>query len=541
MNKPLSGSSINSLATLSFDDAQSLFAVQKACYHDDYSGGRGYGGNQGYNRGGFDRNEDNYDYRSQHGGFQRMPREGGYGMQRGGGYGMRGGDRFGDMGSRLQKQDFSKLEPIKKDFYQESELVANRPDNEIQSYLDEQQVTVTGNGSVRPIMTFEEAPFSGPIKEKLVAYPQPTVIQAISWPLALSGRDIISIAKTGSGKTLAFILPAIVHIMNQAPKQPGDGPTALVLAPTRELAQQVEQVAQEYCSLMSMRTVSLYGGASKGPQAEKLRRGVDICIACPGRLVDILSDGITNLLRCSYLVLDEADRMLDMGFEPQIRKVVSQIRPDRQTLMFSATWPKEVRELARDFQKDAVRLNVGSDELAANPNITQHVEVIEKFKKSTRLTSLIREIMNDGNCRALIFVQTKRMADQLTMEMRRNNVPAMSIHGDKSQGERDYAMQQFRSGNTKFLIATDVAARGLDVPNISHVINYDYPNNAEDYVHRIGRTARGNNTGSSYTFFTYDDYNKASELVRLLQQANQDVPEDLMKMVPQSNQRQARY
>lgn len=216
---------------------------------------------------------------------------------------------------------------------------------------------------------------------KILGYDQPTAIQAQGWPIALSGMDMVGIAQTGSGKTLAYMLPAIVHINNQPPIGRGEGPIALILAPTRELAQQIQQVAIDFGRSSYVRNTCIFGGAPKGPQARDLERGVEICIATPGRLIDFLQKGTTNLERCTYLVLDEADRMLDMGFEPQIRKIIEQIRPDRQTLMWSATWPKEVKKLAMDFLKDYVQVNIGSLQLSANHNILQIVDVCQEHEK----------------------------------------------------------------------------------------------------------------------------------------------------------------
>ncbi|KAL3982987.1 DEAD/DEAH box helicase family protein [Acanthocheilonema viteae] len=464
-------------------------------------------------------------------------RGGGPGGSRfGGGF----GDRKYDFGSRgasggnsLRPIDWSRenLRPFEKNFYREHSNVTRREQVEIDKWFTDNQVTVEGNDLPRPVFDFKEAGFPQVLTDMLFAnFQKPTVIQSISWPIALSGRDMVSIAKTGSGKTFAFILPAIVHTAGQPPRGHQKSPSVLVLLPTRELAQQVEEVAKDYCKATDLSITCLFGGAPKAAQARDLERGVDIIIATPGRLMDFLEVGKTDLRRCTYLVLDEADRMLDMGFEPQIRKVVSQIRPDRQTLMFSATWPKDVRKLAMDFLTDAAHLNVGSLELSANHNITQIVEIIDESNKQQRLMSILSDIMNKEDCKTIIFVETKRKADDLTRWMRRDGWPALCIHGDKGQSERDWALSEFRSGKTPILLATDVAARGLDVDDIKYVINFDYSNNSEDYVHRIGRTGRRDKTGIAYTFFTYANAPKAKDLIKVLEEANQSVPPELHQM-----------
>uniref|UniRef100_A0A8R1XUQ2 RNA helicase n=1 Tax=Onchocerca volvulus TaxID=6282 RepID=A0A8R1XUQ2_ONCVO len=443
------------------------------------------------------------------------------------------GNRGASGGNSLRPVDWSRenLRPFEKDFYQEHSAVTRREQVEIDKWFTDYQVTVEGNDLPRPVFDFKEAGFPQVITDMLFAnFQKPTVIQSISWPIALSGRDMVSIAKTGSGKTFAFILPAIVHTMGQPPRGHQKSPSVLVLLPTRELAQQVEEVAKDYCRATDLSITCLFGGAPKAAQARDLERGVDIIIATPGRLMDFLEVGKTDLRRCTYLVLDEADRMLDMGFEPQIRKVVSQIRPDRQTLMFSATWPKDVRKLAMDFLTDAAHLNVGSLELSANHNITQIVEIIDESNKQQRLMSILSEIMNKEDCKTIIFVETKRKADDLTRWMRRDGWPALCIHGDKGQSERDWALSEFRSGKTPILLATDVAARGLDVDDIKYVINFDYSNNSEDYVHRIGRTGRRDKTGIAYTFFTYANAPKAKDLIKVLEEANQNIPPELHQM-----------
>ncbi|MFT7797740.1 putative ATP-dependent RNA helicase DDX5 isoform X1 [Arapaima gigas] len=442
--------------------------------------------------------------------------------------------KFGNPGERLRKKHWNldELPKFEKNFYQEHPDVSRRPAQEVEQYRRSKEITVKGRDCPNPVLKFHEASFPTYVMDVITKqnFSEPTPIQAQGWPLALSGKDMVGIAQTGSGKTLSYLLPAIVHINHQPFLEHGDGPICLVLAPTRELAQQVQQVAAEYGRASRLKSTCIYGGAPKGPQIRDLERGVEICIATPGRLIDFLEAGKTNLRRCTYLVLDEADRMLDMGFEPQIRKIVDQIRPDRQTLMWSATWPKEVRQLAEDFLKDYVQINVGALQLSANHNILQIVDVCNDGEKDDKLLRLLEEIMSEKENKTIIFVETKRRCDDLTRRMRRDGWPAMGIHGDKSQQERDWVLNEFKYGKAPILIATDVASRGLDVEDVKFVINYDYPNSSEDYIHRIGRTARSQKTGTAYTFFTPGNMRQASDLVSVLREANQAINPKLLQM-----------
>lgn len=373
--------------------------------------------------------------------------------------------KFGNPGDRLRKKrwDLDELPKFEKNFYTEHPEVQRMSQPDVEEYHRKKEVTVRGSGCPKPVTSFHHAHFPQHVMDVLMQqnFKEPTPIQAQGFPLALSGRDIVGIAQTGSGKTLSYLLPAIVHINHQPYLERGDGPICLVLAPTRELAQQVQQVAYDYGKSSRIKSTCVYGGAPKGPQIRDLERGVEICIATPGRLIDFLEAGKTNLRRCTYLVLDEADRMLDMGFEPQIRKIVDQIRPDRQTLMWSATWPKEVRQLAEDFLKNYVQINIGALELSANHNILQIVDVCMEGEKEHKLIQLMEEIMAEKENKTIIFVETKKRCDDLTRRMRRDGWPAMCIHGDKSQPERDWVLSEFRSGKAPILIATDVASRGL--------------------------------------------------------------------------------
>ncbi|KAH9766416.1 DEAD-box ATP-dependent RNA helicase 40 [Citrus sinensis] len=378
-------------------------------------------------------------------------------------------------------------------------------------------------------MTFESSGFPPEILREMhsAGFSSPTPIQAQTWPIALQGRDIVAIAKTGSGKTLGYLIPAFI-LLRQLHNNPRNGPTVLVLAPTRELATQIQDEANKFGRSSRLSCTCLYGGAPKGPQLRELDQGADIVVATPGRLNDILEMKKIDFGQVSLLVLDEADRMLDMGFEPQIRKIVNEMPPHRQTLMYTATWPKDVRKIASDLLVNPVQVNIGNvDELAANKAITQHVEVVPQMEKERRLQQILRA--QERGSRVIIFCSTKRLCDQLARSIGRN-FGAIAIHGDKSQGERDWVLNQFRSGKSPILVATDVAARGLDIKDIRVVINYDFPNGVEDYVHRIGRTGRAGATGVAHTFFSEQDSKYAADLVKVLEGANQHVPPEVRDM-----------
>ncbi|GBP66463.1 ATP-dependent RNA helicase p62 [Eumeta japonica] len=458
-----------------------------------------------------------------------------------------GGNRFGNSGGFGGKKEFSggqnmkkpnwssvNLQPFNKNFYSPHSTVSKRSAYEVEEYRNKHEVTVSGVDVPNPIQHFDETSFPDYVMQgvNVMGYKEPTPIQAQGWPIAMSGQNLVGIAQTGSGKTLAYILPAIVHINNQPPIRRGDGPIALILAPTRELAQQIQQVASDFGNIAYVRNTCIFGGAPKREQARDLERGVEIVIATPGRLIDFLERGTTNLQRCTYLVLDEADRMLDMGFEPQIRKIIEQIRPDRQTLMWSATWPKEVRKLAEDYLGDYVQINIGSLQLSANHNILQIIDVCQEHEKENKLNVLLQEIgqSQDPGAKTIIFVETKRKVENITRNIRRYGWPAVCMHGDKTQQERDHVLQQFKQGRASILVATDVAARGLDVDGIKYVINFDYPNSSEDYIHRIGRTGRSKAKGTSYAFFTPSNSRQAKDLVSVLQEANQIVNPQLQTM-----------
>ena len=366
-------------------------------------------------------------------------------------------------------EELPKLPTFEKNFYVEHESVRDRSDSEIAQFRKENEMTISGHDIPKPITTFDEAGFPDYVLNEVKAegFDKPTGIQCQGWPMALSGRDMVGIAATGSGKTLSYCLPGIVHINAQPLLAPGDGPIVLVLAPTRELAVQIQTECSKFGHSSRIRNTCVYGGVPKSQQIRDLSRGSEIVIATPGRLIDMLEIGKTNLKRVTYLVLDEADRMLDMGFEPQIRKIVDQIRPVKQTLMWSATWPKEVKQLAADYLNDPIQVQVGSLELSASHNITQIVEVVSDFEKRDRLNKYLETASQDNEYKTLIFASTKRMCDDITKYLREDGWPALAIHGDKDQRERDWVLQEFRNGRSPIMVATDVAARGIGMLKFS--------------------------------------------------------------------------
>jgi len=431
-------------------------------------------------------------------------------------------------------RDFERARVFAKNVYYEHPSVRARSRSSTEAFMREHEIRIESGSNVpKAVESFDEASFPTYIREELekMAFAAPTAIQSLAWPLAQSGRDVVAIAETGSGKTLGYILPAIVHVNSQPVLEKNEGPIALVLAPTRELACQIEAEVARFAASSEVRHCVIYGGVPKGPQIKALRSLVDICVATPGRFIDFLDGGQTNTKRTSFFVLDEADRMLDMGFEPQIRKIVRNIRPDRQTLLFTATWPVNVRELAREFLRgDPVTIRVGGtdDGLLASKTVEQHVRMVDNDDKYKQLIRIFEKEM-DGS-RIVVFCETKASVDLLTRRLRGDGWPALGIHGDKTQEERDWVLGEFKLGEKNpIMIATDVASRGLDVKNIKLVINYDFPKSCDEYVHRIGRTGRAGAHGKSYTFFTVNDGKHARELVGILRDSSQEIPPELQQ------------
>ncbi|HEX2717667.1 MAG TPA: DEAD/DEAH box helicase, partial [Gemmatimonadaceae bacterium] len=357
--------------------------------------------------------------------------------------------------------------------------------------------------------TFEALGLAPEIIEAVRArgYERPTPIQAEAIPVALKGRDLMGLAQTGTGKTAAFTLP-LVHRLLGGPKRT----RALVLTPTRELAVQVEESVREYSAGSGLRAVAVFGGVPLEPQQKRLREGVEIVVATPGRLLDHLERQNVVLDDLEMLVLDEADRMLDMGFAPQINRIVAQVPAYRQTLLFSATMPPEVEALARKYLRRPRVIQIGRRSSAAT-TVTHAVYPVPRERKSELLVELLRQA---GSESVLVFTRTKHGADKVERALERAGVRATAMHADKSQSQRMRALEQFRSGEIHVLVATDIAQRGLDISGITHVINYDVPQQPEDYVHRIGRTGRAASTGDAFTFMSPDEIAMVRSIERVI-------------------------
>ena len=417
--------------------------------------------------------------------------------------------------------------------YTQSEELNNVPQSKIDDYLKTNFITVedSENLNLRPLQAFSQVNLDSRIQKVLSQFPAPTPIQAVSWPYLLSSRDVVGVAETGSGKTFAFSVPALNHLLRSPKKK---GVRVLVVSPTRELAMQIYDNLTQLTDAVNMSAVCIYGGVPKEQQRQDLKKS-SIVVATPGRLNDLIQEGSADLTNVDFLVLDEADRMLEKGFEEDIKKIINATNSkptDRQTLMFTATWPPQVRELASTFMNKAVKVSIGeTDELAANKRITQQVEVLDPSRKEQRLFQLLKEHQSGSkkNDKILIFALYKKEAARVERSLQYRGFHVAAIHGDLSQQQRTNALNEFKTGASKILLATDVAARGLDIPAVKVVINLTFPLTVEDYVHRIGRTGRAGQTGLAITLFTEHEKHLSGALINVLRGANQPVPDELLK------------
>ncbi|XP_071210662.1 ATP-dependent RNA helicase DDX3X-like isoform X1 [Salvelinus alpinus] len=537
-------------------------------YHDNRNGGRGgpprndrgFGGGQDGGSWGTAPRQDaaynSFGGRGKSSFYSDRGSSGGRGGYQRGGYGGGGGNNRWQEDSR-DDEDWSKPSPANERL--EAELFSSGNTGINFEKYDDIPVEATGSNCPPHIDSFHDVDMGEIIMSNiaLTHYTRPTPVQKYAIPVIKSKRDLMACAQTGSGKTAAFLVPVLSQIYTQGPgdataasKNGQDSgkygrrkqyPLSLVLAPTRELALQIYEESRKFAYRSRVRPCVVYGGADIGQQIRDLERGCHLLVATPGRLVDMMERGKIGLDYCNYLVLDEADRMLDMGFEPQIRRIVEQdtMPPKgiRQTMMFSATFPKEIQMLARDFLEDYIFLAVGRVG-STSENITQKVVWVEDGDKRSFLLDLLNATVIPSDAPdvqeaavtpgkeslTLVFVETKKGADALEDFLYREGYACTSIHGDRSQRDREEALNQFRSGRCPILVATAVAARGLDISNVKHVINFDLPSDIEEYVHRIGRTGRVGNLGLATSFFNDKNSNITKDLLDILVEAKQEVP-----------------
>jgi ATP-dependent RNA helicase DDX46/PRP5 len=426
--------------------------------------------------------------------------------------------------------------------------LARLSDAEIVACREDLQIKVRGQGCPPPVESWEQCGLSERtltvLANQKITTPFPVQKQAI--PAIMAGRDVIAVAKTGSGKTLAFLLPLLRHVLDQPPLAPGDGPIALVMAPARELAFQINSEAKRFAKSLGLGVACIYGGAGVVDQIADLKRGSEIVVCTPGRFIELLcmqAGKLLSLKRVTMVVMDEADRMFDMGFEPQIQMILQNVRPDRQTVLFSATFPKQIERLAKGVLKFPLEIIVG-ERSSVNKDIRQIVEVREEADKFMRLLQLLGIWYDRGS--TLVFVDKQEKCDQLFHELLKSGYPSLSLHGGMDQVDRDHTLHEFKTGVKKVMVATSVAGRGLDCPEVACVINYSSPNHLEDYVHRVGRTGRAGRKGTAYTFLvpcsggSLGDAQLAPLLVKQLQRAGQPIPEELTALCTEFKERVAR-
>ncbi|GLV43348.1 vasa [Carabus blaptoides fortunei] len=517
--------------------------------NDDFNGGHGRRGGRG-GRGGSRGNSNRGGFRGRgRGGFRNNDNDDEWGGNSGGGdddggsFGGRGG-RGGRGGGRGRGNDFGDDSDGKPEKPREIYVPADPTEDESEMFgtsitsginfdkYDNIPVEVTGDNVLPAINSFAEANLRQILLDniKKSGYNRPTPIQKIALPIILAGRDVMACAQTGSGKTAAFLLPIINSLLaDKTDLIVTEGhcePQVVIVSPTRELAIQIGAEARKFAHDSVIKTVVTYGGTAVQHQISQIMNGCHILVATPGRMNDFVERNRITFSSVRYVVLDEADRMLDMGFLPDIERVMGHETmvptTERQTLMFSATFPEEIQRLASRFLNDYLFITVGIVGGACS-DVQQVFHEVDKFAKRQKLLSLLTE---EGTQRTLVFVETRRNADFIATYLSENSVRTTSIHGDRLQREREEALRDFKSGNRDILVATDVAARGLDIKDVKHVINYDLPKSIDEYVHRIGRTGRVGNRGKATSFYDESrDGPLAGNLVRILRQANQTIPD----------------
>ena len=426
--------------------------------------------------------------------------------------------------------------------FEESKITSKRADKEITEFYEQAGIVVEGENVPKPLLSFDEWASHDVLKRILMEkqWKKPTPIQSAAWPIAIRGRDLVGNVKTGSGKTLAFVLPALQHIQAQPIQRLSEGPSVLVLSPTRELAAQTCECFQDFGAPYSTRTALVCGGVRKYDQISELKRGAHVYAATPGRLLDLIFEGVINTKKVTFLVIDEADKLIEMGFEDQLYDIMKQIRPDAQTSMWTATMPEDARAFALEMLKDPVFITEHKETLAINPDITHDVLVLNPSEKLNALQFLVDTMNLNKDNKLVVFINSKGDCNATLEVLRKKNVKAVGLHGNMDHTARMAAVQDFKTGRAFVVVATDLASRGLDFQNVNNVLNYDMPFNIENYVHRCGRTGRIGNKGTAITLFTSDNLRVVAKLVEYLRKCGQKVSEQLEELNKLSTMRRRR-
>ncbi|KAL1466581.1 hypothetical protein MTO96_042629 [Rhipicephalus appendiculatus] len=402
------------------------------------------------------------------------------------------------------------LQSFEKNLYEEHPVTASRSMAEVDSYRKANGVSVRGHDVPKPILAMEESNFPDFVVEGIKTrggHSSPTCIEAHCWPIALSGRNFLAIAETGSHKALAYVLPAVIHVTRQPPLRQRDGPIAVVVTPTPELAKQIHNVASHF--------------------AERAGKGCHICVATPRRLLEFLEDGRLNLHRCTYLVLDEVDRMVTMGFKPEVLKVAELCRPDRQTIIWITCWQKDLNPLVDDLLDDYVEFKFDTAQMDAENRVEMTVDICQEEEKEEKLAVLLDDVLRDKTSRAVVFADTKRTADEIAWKLRPRGWTAVGLHGKKTKEERHWLLSTFRNGTAPVLVTTDMAAQDLVLENVTLVVNYDCPDCSEAYARRLRHVARSGEIGLVHTFITPGQQRHARILITILVHAVQPVKLEL--------------
>nr|XP_054934002.1 probable ATP-dependent RNA helicase DDX5 [Dermacentor andersoni] len=451
--------------------------------------------------------------------------------------------RNSQVGWFLRKPDWTKirLQPLEKNLYVGHPATTSRSMAKVNAYRNVNGISVKGNNVPKPILALEESNFPDFIVKSIEAsrdHASPTCIEAHCWPIALMCRNFLGITQTGSHKSLAYLVPAVIHVSRQPPLQHGDGPIAVVLAPTRELAKQIHNVALELGGHAALRSVCASSGEPKEGQYDELKRGCHICVATPRRLINFLEEGKLNLHRCTYLVLDEVDRMLATGFKPHVIKVAELCRPDHQTIMWVTSWQNELRPFVDDVLHDYIEIEFGMAQLPAEDSVVMTVDVCQEEEKETKLAQLLDDGLKEKSKKAVVFTDTKRKADELAWKLRVRGWSAIGLHGMKTKKERDWIVSMFRTGASNVLVTTDKVAHDLLLENVCLVVNYDCPYCSELYVHRSSHVSRSGEPAVVHTFIIPAQQMYAAKLIAILEEAKQPVKPELYSMAKKARGKQ---